>query len=62
MAGNQSGTSSATDVSVRAEYQSVVTPCLVSSVCHLLANIVAIAPEDALLCINREKLHTTLIK
>ncbi|KAK2169790.1 hypothetical protein LSH36_7g17006 [Paralvinella palmiformis] len=59
--GDRSGTPSSSDISIRAEYQSIVTPCLVSAVCHLLGNIVAIAPQDTLLCINAENIHTALI-
>lgn len=44
------------------DYHSVATPCLVSGVCQLLSNIVTLAPQDTLICVNHENLHKVLIR
>ena len=44
------------------EYRSVTTPCLVSSLCQLIVNLLNLAPQDTLICLNKETVIQTLIR
>ena len=48
--------------SLAPEYQSVASPCLVSAVCRLLSNLLALAPQDTLACVHAHGLHGTLLR
>lgn len=62
-AGNESRSSQAeSEGSSLPEYTSVTTPGLVSSVCGLLGNLVCLAPQDTLMCLQREGIVTTLLR
>src|SRR6218665_2277287 len=45
-----------------AEWQSIVTPNLASSICLLLSNLVSLAPEDTLNCINKRGIFKSLLR
>ncbi len=44
------------------DYQSVTTPCLVSSLCQLIGNLLSLAHQDTLISLSREGIVAKLIR
>ncbi|XP_022091951.1 rotatin-like isoform X2 [Acanthaster planci] len=59
---SQSARGALTIPNTSGRYVSVVTPSLVSSICRLLHNLLALSPQDTVVSIDRESILSTLIR